>query len=162
MWQNDRNDGQQTITYIPNPKQIITKYNSSIHNMINTDNPPKLIHTIVNNTTLDEIFDVQDDLVQKIVYTIVGRVEADSVKQLTAKPPDNRTAYDLVLQGLEHHRKAGVDKEHAEQAVKLFEQAIEVDPNYARAYAWRACSLAWNVKIMGLTLFSLFLPLLQK
>ena len=96
------------------------------------------------DTTLDEIFDVQDDLVQKIVYTIVGRVEADSVKQLTAKPPDNRTAYDLVLQGLEHHRKAGVDKEHAEQAVKLFEQAIEVDANYARAYAWRACSLSWN------------------
>ena len=96
------------------------------------------------DTTLNEIFDVQDDLVQKIVYTIVGRVEADSVKQLTTKPPNNRTAYDLVLQGLEHHRKAGVDKEHAEQAVKLFEEAIEVDPNYARAYAWRACSMAWN------------------
>ena len=96
------------------------------------------------DTTLDEIFDVQDDLVQKIVYTIVGRVEADSVKQLTTKPPNNRTAYDLVLQGLEHHRKAGVDKEHAEHAVKLFEEAIEVDPNYARAYAWRACSMAWN------------------
>ena len=28
--------------------------------------------------------------------------------------------------------------------MKLFEQAIEVDPNYARAYAWRACSLSWN------------------
>jgi len=96
------------------------------------------------DTTLDEIFDVQDELVEKIVYTLVGRVEADEAQQLTTKPPENRTAYDLVLQGLEHHRKAGVSQEHAEQAVSLFEQAIEADPNYARAYAWRACALGWK------------------
>jgi Tfp pilus assembly protein PilF len=86
----------------------------------------------------------QDELVEKIVYTIVGRVEADAVQQLATKPPENRMAYDLVLQGLEHHRKAGVGEEHAEQAVRLFKQAIEADPNYARDYAWRACSLSWN------------------
>ena len=96
------------------------------------------------DTTLDEIFDVQDELVEKIVYTLVGRVEADAVQQLASKPPENRTAYDLVLQGLEHHRKAGVAQEHAEQALGLFEQAIEADPGYARAHAWRACSLSWN------------------
>ena len=51
-------------------------------------------------------------------------------------------AYDLVLQGLEYAKKGNVFKENTEKAVKLFEQAIEIEPSYARAHAWRACSLS--------------------
>ena len=92
--------------------------------------------------TIDEIFDIQDELVETIVSTIVGRVEDDQVKQLSSSRPENLTAYDLVLQGLEYHRKSNVTVDNARIAIELFEKAIEVDPNYARAYAWRACSLA--------------------
>ena len=92
--------------------------------------------------TIDEIFDIQDELVETIVSTIVGRVEDDQVKQLSSSRPENLTAYDLVLQGLEYHRKSNVTVDNARKAIELFEKAIEVDPNYARAYAWRACSLA--------------------
>ena len=51
-------------------------------------------------------------------------------------------AYDLVLQGLEYAKKGNVFKENTENAVRLFEKAIEVEPSYARAHAWRACSLS--------------------
>ena len=34
--------------------------------------------------TIDEIFDIQDELVETIVSTIVGRVEDDQVKQLSS------------------------------------------------------------------------------
>ena len=91
--------------------------------------------------SIDEIFDVQDKIVEEIVATIVGRVEADSLNALATKRPENMAAYDLVLQGLEYAKKGNVIKENIEKAVQLFEQAIAAEPSYARAHAWRACSL---------------------
>ena len=92
--------------------------------------------------TIDEMFDIQDELVETIVSTIVGHVDDEEVKQLVLVKPENHTAYDLVLQGLEYHRKSNVTLENAKKAVEFFDQAIEVDPNCARAHAWRACSLS--------------------
>ena len=105
------------------------------------------------DTTIHEIFEIQDELIATIISTIVGRVDADQVQQLVSSRPENLAAYDLVLQGLEHHRKAGATKDSAEKAYSLFKQATELDPNYARAHAWRACSLAnyqsWDKEAAG-------------
>ena len=57
---------------------------------------------------LDEIFDVQDELIETLVSTIVGRVEADETQRVNAARPDNLDAYDLVLKGLEFHKAAEV------------------------------------------------------
>ena len=94
------------------------------------------------DTSLEEIFDIQDEIIETIVSTIVGRVEADVIQQSKTVRPDNLAAYDLVLQGLDYHRRSGITKDNAEKAFNLFEQAIELDPNYARAHAWRACTLS--------------------
>jgi Tfp pilus assembly protein PilF len=91
---------------------------------------------------MDEIFDIQDELVETIVSTIVGRVEADALQELTSNRPENLAAYDVVLQGLEYHRRSMTAGENARKAHELFNKAIEIDPNYARAHAWSACSLA--------------------
>ena len=91
--------------------------------------------------SIDDVFDVQDKIVEEIVATIVGRVEADTLNALATKRPENMAAYDLVLQGLEYAKKGNVIKENIEKAVQLFEQAIAAEPSYARAHAWRACSL---------------------
>lgn len=96
------------------------------------------------DTTLDEIFDVQDEIVATIVARLVGKVESDQVKKLANKKPDVMEAYDLVLQGLEFHRKSSVSAENNKKALSLFTKATEVDPNYARAFAWKTCSLANN------------------
>ncbi len=92
--------------------------------------------------TIDEMFDIQDELVETIVSTIVGHVDDEEVKQLVRVKPENHTAYDLVLQGLEYHRKSNVTVDNAKKAVEFFDKAIEVDPECARAHAWRACSLS--------------------
>lgn len=92
--------------------------------------------------SVDEVFDVQDKIAEEIVSTIVGRVEADQLNSLKTKRPDNMAAYDLVLQGLEYAKRGNVFKENTENAVRLFEEAIKVEPSYARAHAWRACSLS--------------------
>ena len=90
---------------------------------------------------VDEVFDVQDQIAEEIVSTIVGRVESDVLESIKSKRPEKMGAYELVLKGLDYARKGNVIKENTENAVKYFEKAIEHDPGYARAYAWRACSL---------------------
>ena len=96
------------------------------------------------DTTIDEIFDIQDELVETIVSTIVGSVEKDQIKKLSNSRPENMEAYDLVLKGLEYHRRSSVSAENNKKALELFSKATELDPNYARAHAWKCCSLGNN------------------
>ena len=94
------------------------------------------------DTSLDEIFDIQDELVQTIVSTIVGNVERDQVRKLSNAKPEDMRAYDLVLQGLEFHRKSSVCAENNKKALRMLTKAAEIDRSYARAHAWKTCSLA--------------------
>jgi len=110
-------------------------------NLVSTENEKSVWS---NNFDLlaDEVFDVQDKIAEEIVSTIVGRVEADLLNSIKSKRPENMDSYDLVLQGLEYAKKGNVMKQNTERAVELFEKAIEVEPTYARAHAWRACTLS--------------------
>lgn len=81
---------------------------------------------------LDEIFAVQDRVVQTIVSTLVGRVQASDTERARRKPPSSLAAYECVLKGnsLPWDEPAG-----AEEATRLFEQAVQLDPSYAIAHA---------------------------
>lgn len=48
---------------------------------------------------LPEIFAVQDEVVQTIVGTVVGRVQAVGLELAKRKPPSSLAAYDCVLRG---------------------------------------------------------------
>jgi tetratricopeptide (TPR) repeat protein len=81
---------------------------------------------------LDEIFAVQDRVVQTIVSTLVGRVQASDAERSRRKPPASLAAYECVLQG---NALAWDEPEGAAEATRLFEKAIEIDPGYAIAHA---------------------------
>ena len=91
----------------------------------------------------DELFDILDELVSHIVGIIVGRVEAADMAEARRKRPEDRTAYDYLLRGLEYHRIGGVTLDNEREAVKWFERAIAADPNYCVAYAWQVCAASW-------------------
>ena len=59
---------------------------------------------------MDEVFDVQDQIAEEIVATIVGRVEADSLNVIKTKRPENMDAYDFVLRGLEYAKKGNINE----------------------------------------------------
>lgn len=86
------------------------------------------------------LFDLLDELVARLAATIAGQVEVAGIAEARRKLPDDMTAYDCLLRGLEHHRLGGVTKGNAREAVKWFERAIEADPNYSLPYAWWVCS----------------------
>jgi adenylate cyclase len=88
---------------------------------------------------LADIFAIQDEVTGAIVSTLPGRVEAATRNRAARKPTDNMAAYECVLAAkVLHHRSK---REDCAQALRLIERAIELDPDYAHAHAWRACIL---------------------
>ena len=102
------------------------------------------------DTPLHELFGLQDEITARIVATIVGRVEARDAAVTRRKRPADLDAYDCLLRGLEYHRLGGVTREDGEQAVVWFERAIERDPQFGRAHAWLACSIAVRAEWYGI------------
>ena len=91
----------------------------------------------------EEIFAVQDRVVQTIVSTLVGRVQATAAERARRKPPASLAAYECVVQG---NALAWDDPAEAVEATRLFERAIVLDPGYAIAHSLLAalCYARWK------------------
>ena len=88
---------------------------------------------------LEDIFAIQDEVTSAIVATLPGRVEAAARDRAARTTTENMAAYECVLTGkVLHHRS---NREDNERAQRLLDRAIELDPNYAHAHAWKACVL---------------------
>lgn len=83
-----------------------------------------------------DVFAVQDDMTRRIVGALSVRLDSLAVASAMAKPPGRLEAYDLVLRG--RHQLDLVTRVGTNQARALFDQAIELDQNYAAAYVGRA------------------------
>jgi adenylate cyclase len=88
----------------------------------------------------EEFWDALDQTAAKIAATVVGRVEEAGMVALRRRPPENYEAFECLLRGVEHHRLGGVTDDNAREAVMWFSRAIEADPHYAAAYAYRVCA----------------------
>ncbi|MGX5850562.1 adenylate/guanylate cyclase domain-containing protein [Mesorhizobium sp. PL10] len=93
--------------------------------------------------SFDEILALLDETAAKIAATVSGRMEDAAMVAARRKLPENMTAFDCLLRGLDHHRLGGVTDDNAHQSVGWFTKAIDADPNYAAAYAWRVCAASW-------------------
>ncbi len=78
-----------------------------------------------------EIFAVQDEVAQKIVSTLVGRVQVTDADRARRKRPSSLEAYECVLRG---NALPWDDPASAAEATQLFEKAIQIDPGYGMAY----------------------------
>jgi adenylate cyclase len=86
-----------------------------------------------------EIFQVQDEITQTVVATLVGRVEADSLDLARRKAPNSLAAYECFLRGRDHHHRFTLDDNT--RAIEMFERAVALDSTYALGYAWLACAI---------------------
>jgi adenylate cyclase len=86
------------------------------------------------DSALSDILAIPDKVTGAIVSTLHGRVESSLLEQSRHKPA--LAAYECVLRGLKHLRGYGPDDNR--RAVELFQQAMDLDPDYALARAYRA------------------------
>ena len=105
---------------------------------------------------MDDVFALQDKITRKIISALALKLTAGEQKALTDKGTDNLQAYDEFLKGWQGYRlltSAGF----AEAKIHL-EKAVELDPEFARAYAalavlyWKAIQYATPELRQGLGL----------
>jgi TolB-like protein/Flp pilus assembly protein TadD len=92
---------------------------------------------------LGELFAVQDQVVQTIVSTLMGRVQVSDIARARRKPSSSLAAYECVLKG---NALPWDDPDSLSEARQLFRKAIERDPSYGHAHAWLAaiCCMKWQ------------------
>ncbi len=83
--------------------------------------------------TLQDVFSIQDEIATHIAHELQIALTENEKKAISKIPTSDVRAYDLYLRGRQffhQFRRKGFDF-----AREMFSKAIEIDPNYARAFA---------------------------
>jgi TolB-like protein/Tfp pilus assembly protein PilF len=85
---------------------------------------------------LTDVFGVESEIAKTIADTLRAKLTGREVVTLAARPTENNAAHDLYLKGrFFWNKRTSADMK---TALGYFEQAANVDPNYAIAYAGMA------------------------
>ena len=89
---------------------------------------------------LDELFEFQDRIATRIVWSVAPRVREAELKRAMRKRPSNMNAYDLVMQAIDLMYR--MDFPDFTRAGALLQSAIEADKRYATGFAYAAL---WHI-----------------
>jgi len=98
--------------------------------------------------TLEDIFDVQDEVSEAIARRVAPSVRGHEQNRLTRRRPENLSAWEEHLQGLQcYHERQRTDYEDLglAQARQHFEKAIELDPTLSDAHSYLAFCGIWEI-----------------
>jgi TolB-like protein/Flp pilus assembly protein TadD len=90
---------------------------------------------------LTDIFAIQDEIAQNIAGALRLTLESEARRSSRRGPPGNFEAYDFYLRGRSLFYAGR--RSSMQQAQRMFRRAIEMDPEYAIAYAGLADSYSW-------------------
>ena len=79
---------------------------------------------------LENIFEVQDEVVQEIAASVPGQLNVAAMDRARHRPAESLSAYDCLLRGEWLMFRNFTDR----NVIPLFERAVEIDPQCARAY----------------------------
>lgn len=85
---------------------------------------------------VDELFHVQDRLIEKIVALVAPEVKRATLMRALRKPPGNFTAYEQMLRALD--KVSSLNRAEFEAARQHLLDAIDADPDFANPQAWLA------------------------
>lgn len=100
------------------------------------------------DTTINNIFDIQDEITQKIIATMEPELAKTEIEKAAVKRAENLTAWDLVLRGTYYVNR--YTREEYITAQKLFQSAIDLNPNYSDAWAGLGWSYLRRIEIYDL------------
>jgi adenylate cyclase len=90
---------------------------------------------------MKDILAMQSDVAQRVVQALEVQLGMDEARALTKKPTENPEAYRLYLLGRYHFGK--FTRAGWTNAIRYFDQALQIDPNYALAYCGLADTYGW-------------------
>jgi len=92
---------------------------------------------------LEDVFAIQEEIARSIAQALRITLTPQEEKTIARKPTENPQAYDFYLRGRSYTRRENMD-----YALQMFEQAIQLDPNFALAHAGIAhlCGLIYEIR----------------
>jgi len=87
----------------------------------------------IYNRKMADMFSIQDDIAKAIVTALKIKILGEKSAPLVKNYTENLEAYSLYLQGRNFWNKRAAPD--LLESIEYFEKALEIDPNYALAYA---------------------------
>ncbi len=84
---------------------------------------------------LDDVYFVQSRIAQEVAGALQATLTPMETERLEEQPTDNPQAYLFYLQAREYMQRIPRNTENINFSIELFERAIELDPEFALAYA---------------------------
>ena len=84
----------------------------------------------------DAIFDMQDEIVRKVVADLAPQVRTAELQRAMRKPPESLTAYDRMLRAL--YTMSSQDRDTFDRARRFLTEAMVEEPDFALPVAWAA------------------------
>jgi adenylate cyclase len=82
---------------------------------------------------LSDIFALQDEITETLVATLQGEVGEFERERAHRKPPESLDAWETYQRGMWHLWR--MNAKDVTEASRLFERAVDLDPNFAQAFA---------------------------
>ena len=86
--------------------------------------------------SLDDIFDLQDQITEQVAGALQPSIRLAEIERARRKPPQDMSAYDYAMRAMSHVWM--LEKDQANDALKLLNNALEIDPDYPLALALAA------------------------
>ncbi|MGA2429648.1 MAG: protein kinase [Candidatus Acidiferrum sp.] len=92
---------------------------------------------------LEDVFAIQEEIARSIAQALRITLTPQEEKTIARRPTENPQAYDFYLRGRSYARRENLD-----YGLQMFEQAIQLDPNFALAHAGIAhlCGLVYEIR----------------
>jgi serine/threonine protein kinase/tetratricopeptide (TPR) repeat protein len=93
-----------------------------------------LVWSDIYDDDIREIFRLYSDVAEEIAQELDITLLEPERRAMTYKPTENTEAYEYYLQGDQYYNR-GLRKKDLIIAIQMYEKAVELDPEYALAYA---------------------------
>jgi serine/threonine protein kinase/Flp pilus assembly protein TadD len=92
---------------------------------------------------LEDVFAIQEEIARSIAQALRITLTPQEEQTIARKPTENPLAYDCYLRGRSYARRENMD-----YALQMFEQAMQLDPDFALAHAGIAymCGMIYQVR----------------
>ena len=87
----------------------------------------------VYDRSLDDVFEIQDEIARTIVTTIRPKLLPDSAAPLVKRSTESQEAYELYLRAVD--RSSNFERWDTRTAIEMLKDATSIDPGYADAWA---------------------------